>query len=101
MTARLKPGEGNSAYSDMSNNPLGRVGEMPKLANLAIYLLHPGSAYVNGQIIAIDGGDFQATGGNFSSMRSWSDQQWQSARVATREVNDNDRAEHSGEVNAR
>ena len=30
---------------------------MRELANLAVYLLDPGSAYVNGQTIAIDGGD--------------------------------------------
>jgi NAD(P)-dependent dehydrogenase (short-subunit alcohol dehydrogenase family) len=80
MTARLKPGEQAQAYSDMRHNPLGRVGKMYELANLAIYLLHHGSEYVNGQIIAIDGGEYQATGGNFSALREWSDTQWQEAR---------------------
>jgi NAD(P)-dependent dehydrogenase (short-subunit alcohol dehydrogenase family) len=91
MTARLKPGSGSGAYDDMRHNPLGRVGKMPELANLAIYLLHPGSEYVNGQVIAIDGGDYQATGGNLSSMRSWSDQQWVAARVAIRATDAKDR----------
>ncbi|MBZ9646881.1 SDR family oxidoreductase [Sphingobium sp. 3R8] len=86
MTARLKPGEGSDAYADMSANPIGRVGRMPELANLAVYLLHPGSEYVNGQVIAIDGGDFQATGGNFSGLRSWTDDQWREARTSIRKT---------------
>src|SRR5690606_21145731 len=55
MSARLNP----TATQDMSEtarpgNPMGRVGEMRELANLAVYLLHPLSEYVNGQTIAID-----------------------------------------------
>jgi NAD(P)-dependent dehydrogenase (short-subunit alcohol dehydrogenase family) len=92
MTARLRPGEGESAYDDMSGNPLGRVGRMPELANLAVYLLHSGSEYINGQIVAIDGGDYQATGGNFSALRSWSDEKWQEARTAIRGADTKDRA---------
>lgn len=46
---------------------------MPALAKLAVYLLHPASSYVNGQVIAIDGADYQATGGNLSGMRDWTD----------------------------
>lgn len=84
MTARLKPGEAGEAYADMRHNPLGRVGRMPELANLAVYLLHPGSEYVNGQVIAIDGGEYQATGGNFSALRAWTDEQWNEARQSIR-----------------
>jgi hypothetical protein len=90
MSARLNPGEG--AYSDMSRNPLGRVGKMPELANLAVYLLHPGSEYVNGQTIAIDGGAFLATGGNFSGLSVWGDDEWKRAREAIASTNAKDRA---------
>lgn len=86
MTARLRPGEEGQAFADMSHNPLGRVGKMAELGNLAVYLLHPGSGYVNGQIIAIDGAEYQATGGNFSELRSWSDEQWSNARASIRET---------------
>mgnify|MGYP003582306080 CR=1 FL=1 len=82
MTARLKPTEAEKAYANMSHNPLGRVGRMPELANLAAYLLHSASEYVNGQVIAIDGGEYLATGGNFSELRSWSDEQWTDARAS-------------------
>jgi NAD(P)-dependent dehydrogenase (short-subunit alcohol dehydrogenase family) len=93
MSARLNPGEGG--YSDMSRNPLGRVGKMPELANLAVYLLHPGSEYVNGQTIAIDGGAFLATGGNFSGLSVWGDEEWKRARDAIASTNARDRAQRT------
>ena len=68
-SARLAPGSGGN-FGDMSGNPMGRVGEMPELANLAVYLLHPLSAYVNGQTIAIDGGAWNAGGGGFPPPRN-------------------------------
>lgn len=92
MVARLKPGEGDEAYGDMSRNPMGRTGRMPELANLAIYLLHAGSEYVNGQVIAIDGGDYLATAGNFSELRSWTDERWREARDAIKNADAKDKS---------
>ena len=82
MTKRLMPLGGDDAFMNMARNPVGRVGEMPELANLACYLLAPGSAYVNGQTIAIDGGDHLATGANFNDLRTWTQPQWDQARAA-------------------
>jgi NAD(P)-dependent dehydrogenase (short-subunit alcohol dehydrogenase family) len=92
MSARLNPGSEGESYSDMSRNPMGRVGRMPELANLAVYLLAPGSEYVNGQTIAIDGGAFLATGGNFSGLSVWGDEEWRKAREAIASTNAKDRA---------
>ena len=92
MSARLNPGRQQDAYSDMSSNPMGRVGEMKELANLAVYLLAPGSEYVNGQTIAIDGAAYQATGGNFASLRAWGEEQWDQVKSMIRATNDQDRA---------
>ena len=93
MSARLNPNEGEGrSYSDMSRNPMGRVGKMPEMANLAVYLLAPGSEYVNGQTIAIDGGAFLATGGNFSGLSVWGDEEWRKARDAIASTNARDRA---------
>ena len=71
---------------------MGRVGEMRELANLAVYLLHPLSAYVNGQTIAIDGAAWQASGGNFSRLAGWGDAEWTAAREAIQTPNAKDRA---------
>lgn len=94
-TARLRPGEARSTDSD-SGNPMGRVGRMVELANLAVYLLGPGSEYLTGQTIAIDGGAHQAgVGGWFSTLRNWTDQQWKDARESIRAVNEADRSQRT------
>jgi NAD(P)-dependent dehydrogenase (short-subunit alcohol dehydrogenase family) len=93
--ARLSPGQSASSTREMGSNPLGRVGEMRELANLAVYLLHPLSEYVNGQTIAIDGGAWNAGGGGFQNLRHWTDQQWQEARDMIRGANEQDRAKRT------
>jgi len=91
--ARLNPGGSRGERS--SGNPMGRVGRMPELANLAAYLLHPLSEYVNGQTIAIDGGAWLAGGGGMAGMRNWTDEQWEAARTAIRGANEQDRAKRT------
>ncbi|HEY1750406.1 MAG TPA: SDR family oxidoreductase [Caulobacteraceae bacterium] len=96
--ARLNPGNSRQVESDDESspgNPMGRVGRMPELANLAVYLLHPGSEYVNGQTIAIDGGAWLAGGGGFSTLRNWSDEQWAQARASIQGANEKDRAQRT------
>ncbi len=95
MSARLNPGQQQNAYENMSGNPMGRVGEMAELANLAVYLLSRGSEYVNGQTIAIDGGQYNASGGNFSRLSEWGDDQWQAVKDMIRATNDKDRAQRT------
>ena len=93
MSARLNPGEArDDGQASRTGNPMGRVGEMRELANLAVYLLHPLSAYVNGQTIAIDGAAWQASGGNFSGLRAWTDDQWAAAKESIQATNAKDRA---------
>ena len=93
-TARLNPGAGGM-FGDMSGNPMGRVGEMRELANLAVYLLHPLSAYVNGQTIAIDGASYNASGGNFSRLTEWDDARWEQVSQMIRATNEKDRAKRT------
>jgi NAD(P)-dependent dehydrogenase (short-subunit alcohol dehydrogenase family) len=96
--ARLNPGgaraTGGQADESSPGNPMGRVGRMPELANLAVYLLHPGSEYVNGVTVAIDGGAWLA-GGGFSTLSNWSDAQWEQARAQIRGANERDRAQRT------
>ena len=95
MSARLNPGQQQNAYENMSGNPMNRVGEMAELANLAVYLLSRGSEYVNGQTIAIDGGQYNASGGNFSRLSEWGDDQWQAVKDMIKSTNDKDRAQRT------
>jgi NAD(P)-dependent dehydrogenase (short-subunit alcohol dehydrogenase family) len=92
--ARLNPGDARDSSSSPSN-PMGRVGKMPELANLAVYLMAPGSEYVNGQTIAIDGAAHQAGGGGFASLRNWTEEQWQAARASIQGANEKDRAKRT------
>jgi hypothetical protein len=50
---------------------------------------------VNGQTIAIDGGGWNAGGGGFSSLRNWTDEQWEAARGSIRGANEKDRAQRT------
>ena len=56
--------------------PLRRVGLHQELANLAAFLVSDGSAYVNGECIAIDGGEKLKGGGQFSWMDALTPAQW-------------------------
>lgn len=88
MESRINPkGDG----FEIDRNPMRRVGRMPELANLAVYLLSPGSEYVNGQTIAIDGGHYQASGANFSNLATWTDADWAQARSSITKQDAKDR----------
>jgi NAD(P)-dependent dehydrogenase (short-subunit alcohol dehydrogenase family) len=94
--ARLNPGTtAEGGGRQQTGSPLGRVGEMRELANLAVYLLHPLSEYVNGQTIAIDGGGWNAGGGGFQGLRNWTDEQWAAARASIQGANEQDRAKRT------
>ena len=56
--------------------PMRRVGKHEELANLAAFLVSDGSAYVNGECIAIDGGEWLKGAGQFSWMDVLTDAEW-------------------------
>jgi len=92
--SRLNPGGATQGQTADPTIPLNRNGEMRELANLAVYLLDPGSAYVNGQTIAIDGGS-HLRGGGFSRLAEWGDAEWETARNSIRAANEKDRAQRT------
>ena len=93
--ARLSPDSGESSMERGVANPMGRVGEMHELVNLAVLLMAPGCEYINGQTIAIDGAMYNASGGNFSALAAWSDEQWAAARDAIEGANAEDKAKRT------
>lgn len=74
--SRLLPGELVKKFDPAINVPLKRVGEHHELANLAAYLMSDFSAYVNGEVVTIDGGEWLYTGGEFSHLDVISDDMW-------------------------
>jgi len=55
----------------------------------------PGAEYINGQTIAIDGAMYNASGGNFSMLTAWGDDQWAAARSAIEATNAADKAKRT------
>lgn len=92
MNARLNPRGGEHVPE---GNPMGRGGRMPELANLAVYLMSPQAEYLTGQTIAIDGAQYQATGGNFAALAAWTGDDWARARSAIEQRNQADRAQRT------
>lgn len=90
-SARLRP-QGEARTAEMTSNPMGRLGRMPELANLASFLLADGCEWLTGQTIAIDGANWLANGAYFTQYADWTDAQWQAARERIRATNDKDRA---------
>ncbi|HNP07638.1 MAG TPA: SDR family oxidoreductase [Cyclobacteriaceae bacterium] len=74
--SRLLPGELVKKFDPAERIPLKRVGEHQELANLAAYLMSDFSAYVNGEVITIDGGEWLRNGGEFSHLELIPDAMW-------------------------
>lgn len=91
MSARLSPGEAPGQRS-REHNPMGRPGTMDELANLATFLMSPGCDWLTGEVIAMDGANARANGGNFYPLRHWTDDDWRTARERIRAQDAADRA---------
>lgn len=66
--SRLLPGDLVKKFDPAKKVPVGRVGEHQELANLAAYLVSDFSAYVNGEVITIDGGEWLKGAGEFNNL---------------------------------
>ncbi len=73
---RLLPGDLKEKFDLAKRNPLQRVGEHQELANLAAYLLSDYSAYLNGEVITIDGGEWLKGAGQFNALEAVPEQMW-------------------------
>ena len=73
---RLLPGDLKEKFDPSKKVPVGRVGEHQELANLAAYLVSDYSAYINGEVITIDGAEWLKGAGQFNHLDMVSDQMW-------------------------
>jgi NAD(P)-dependent dehydrogenase (short-subunit alcohol dehydrogenase family) len=91
---RLSP---QSANREGSRNPIpmGRNGEMPELANLAVFLMADGCDYLTGQTIAIDGAMHLSSGGNFAALSQLGDADWERIRGEVKSANEKDKAKRA------
>jgi NAD(P)-dependent dehydrogenase (short-subunit alcohol dehydrogenase family) len=73
---RLLPGDLKEKFDLAKKVPLQRVGDHQELANLAAYLVSDFSAYVNGEVITIDGGEWLKGAGQFNLLEAVPDEMW-------------------------
>ncbi len=73
---RLLPGDLKDKFDMAKKVPLGRVGVHQELANLAAYLMSDFSAYMNGEVITIDGGEWLKGAGQFNMLEEISEEMW-------------------------
>lgn len=94
--SRLSPTAGDQAAPakdpHAAANPMGRVGQMHELCNLAVLLMGPGAEYINGETIAIDGGAHLVTP-RFLRLAEWDDAKWESARQSIQSKDKKEKAD--------
>jgi NAD(P)-dependent dehydrogenase (short-subunit alcohol dehydrogenase family) len=73
---RLLPGDLAEKFDMSKKVPLKRVGDHQELANLAAYLVSDFSAYVNGEVIVIDGGEWLKGAGQFNLLEAIPEELW-------------------------
>ncbi|MFB9111017.1 SDR family oxidoreductase [Flavobacterium gyeonganense] len=73
---RLLPGDLAEKFDMAKKVPLKRVGEHQELANLAAYLVSDFSAYINGDVITIDGGEWLKGAGQFNLLEAIPEELW-------------------------
>lgn len=67
--------------------PLRRNGEHQELANLAAYLVSEFAAYVTGEVVTIDGGEWLYNAGQFTGLDAVSEEQWDDIQEQVRKGN--------------
>ncbi len=82
---RLLPGNLKDKFDMAKKVPLNRVGDHQELANLAAYLVSDFSAYVNGEVITIDGGEWLKGAGQFNILEQIPESMWDQLEAAIRE----------------
>lgn len=73
---RLLPGDLKEKFDLAKKVPLKRVGEHQELANLAAYLVSDFSAYMNGEVVTIDGGEWLKGAGQFNLLEQVTPEMW-------------------------
>lgn len=73
---RLFPGDVAEKIDPLKRIPLKRFGEHQELANLAAYLMSDYSAYMNGEVVTIDGGEWLYGAGEFNGLEAVPQELW-------------------------
>ncbi len=81
---RLLPEDIRDQFDLAKKVPLNRVGEHQELANLAAYMVSDFSAYMNGEVITIDGGEWLKGVGQMNLLEVITPELWDQLEAAIR-----------------
>ncbi|MBS0540539.1 MAG: SDR family oxidoreductase [Proteobacteria bacterium] len=93
--ARLNPMKDDDGDRYRARNPMGRVGKPGELANMAAFLMSDEVEYINGEVIAIDGGMGIMGNGTFSNMMAYGEDDWRRIREQIQSTNATDKAKRT------
>ncbi|MGB0978554.1 MAG: SDR family oxidoreductase, partial [Croceimicrobium sp.] len=82
--SRLLPGDIPDMLKIENQVPLKRAGDKQELANLAAFLVSDYAAYMNGEIVTIDGGEWLLGAGELNFLEAVPDEMWDWIGEATR-----------------
>ncbi|MCS6820053.1 MAG: SDR family oxidoreductase [Chitinophagales bacterium] len=83
---RLVPEPFREKFDLSKQVPLGRVGDHQEMANLAAYLISDFSAFINGEVVTIDGGEWLMGAGEFNFFNDVTPEQWDIIEQLTRKA---------------
>lgn len=74
--SRLLPGDTAEKIDLLKQIPLRRAGEHQELNNLAAYMISPFAAYMNGEVVTLDGGEWLQDAGQMNFLDVVSEDEW-------------------------
>ena len=80
----LLPAPIKKKFDPKKRIPIGRVGDHQELANLAAYMVSDFGAYLNGEVITLDGGEWLKGAGQFNNLEQVSKTMWDILEMAIR-----------------
>lgn len=83
---RLMPGDLAEKLDTLKQVPLRRVGEKQELANLAAYMVSDYAAYMNGEVVTLDGGEWLQDAGQFNFLDAVQPEHWDMLEMMTRKA---------------
>jgi len=86
--SRLFPKGLEELYDPIKRIPVGRYGNHQELANLAAYLLSDYAAFINGETVTIDGGEWLRGAGEFNDLEKIPAHMWDLIEATIRKKNE-------------
>lgn len=82
--SRLLPGDTSEKLNVINQIPLRRSGEHQELNNLAAYMVSPFAAYMNGEVVTLDGGEWLQDAGQLNFLDQVTEAEWDMLAAMTK-----------------